>query len=354
MNQRIPPWVRIADILGNARARNASDVHLAAGLPPVMRVDGLLERTDETPVDPVELAEITEALLGARAAARVRDEGDVTGAWHDPAFGRIRVHAYCAGGHPAAAIRLLHRTVPSLESLRVPAAIGTLASQRHGIVVVAGPTGSGKSTTLAALIESVNAQSAQRVITIEDPIEYRHESRRSVITQREVGRDTPSFAAALRGALRSDPDVIVIGEMRDAETISGALSAAQTGHLVLATVHTGSAPQAVERVVDAFPDALRSQIRAQLANALIAITCQHLVPRAAAAGRRALVEVLLATGAVRQLIRDAKTHQLKNAMATGGRLGMQTLEQHAQELVRSGEVAAADLRPFLNDAEAAA
>jgi len=346
MNECLPASVRIGDAFALASARNASDVHMAAGLPPVLRVDGELEKTSQPPLDRRELREVARAIVGDEKLARLETDGDVTGTWTDSNLGRVRVHVYLADGAPAIAMRVLHRRPPSLEALQMPAVVATFAREQHGLVLVGGPTGSGKSTTMAALIDRVNADSARRILTIEDPIEYRHESRRSVLTQREVGRDTQRLSAALFGALRADPDVIVVGEMRDTDAIAAALSAAQTGHLVMSTLHTGSAAQTVERITDAFPDSAKHHIRAQLANALVGIVCQHLVRRSSSAGRRAAVEILIATDAVRALIRDGKPHQLNNAIATGGRYGMQTLAQHLNELLRTNEIERCEAERF--------
>lgn len=338
----LPPSIRIADVTALARSRNASDVHLTAGMPPVLRIDGELETTDQAALDSDELLDLARALLREEGVARLDAAGDVTEAFDDSHAGRLRVHVYAAERIPVIAIRLLHRGVPTFESLDAPAAISNLTRERHGIVVFAGPTGSGKSTTMAALIEEINQTQSRRIVTVEDPVEYRHQSRRSLVTQREVHRDTPSFADALRGALRADPDVVVVGEMRDGDTIAGALAAAQTGHLVVSTLHTASAPQSVERIVDAFAEAARHDVRSQLANVLVGIVCQRLLRRSGARGRRAAFEIMIANDAVRALVRDGKAHQLKNVIATGSRLGMQTLEQHLETLVRAREVDAAD------------
>jgi twitching motility protein PilT len=339
---RLPASILIADAIATARGRNASDIHLTVGASPVLRIDGELVRTDEWVLCAADLRDIAAALLGDDWLSRFQATGDVTNTWTDAAAGRMRVHVYAAGGDPAIAIRLLHRSVPTLEALHVPAVLGTLARAHHGILIFAGPTGSGKSTTMAALVDRINSESKRRVVTIEDPIEYRHESRNALVSQREVGTDTPSLDASLRGALRADPDVIVIGEMRDPETIAGALSAALTGHLVLSTLHAGSVAQTVERIVDGFPNALKHYVRGQLANALVAITCQQLVRQSPASGRRVVMEILVATDAVRNLLREAKTHQLDNAMIMGRRDGMQTMAQHFAEVVSCGEVDAGE------------
>ena len=336
--ETLPASIRLADVAALARARNASDVHLTEGMPPILRVDGNLEKTAHAPVDARELRDLARALLSEDGIGRLDAEGDVTGTYADSSAGCMRVHVYASGRVPAIALRLLHRNIPSLQALDVPPAVAGLAREQHGILIFAGPTGSGKSTSMAAFVDCINESSARRILTVEDPIEYRHDSRRSLVTQREVGRDTPSFSAAVRGGLRADPDVMVIGEMRDSATIAGALAAAQTGHFVISTLHTASAPQSVDRIVNAFTDDLRYDVRAQLANTLVAVVCQRLLRRGTPRGRRAAFEVLIATDAVRALIRDAKSHQLKNVMLTGSRYGMQTLEQHVELLLREREI----------------
>ncbi len=352
--RRSPASIRLFDAVHAARRRNASDVHLGADLPPVLRVDGSLERVPELPLSSDDLRDIAETLLTSDEIARLRIDGDLTMAWTDPDLGTMRAHLYGGERGLAVAVRLLDRKIPSLEGLHLPESLAALAGRERGIVILAGPTGSGKSTTMAALVDRMNAVSARRIVTIEDPIEYRHESRRSIVTQREVGRDTPNLQSAIRGALRADPDVIVVGEMRDAESMAAALTAAETGHLVLTTLHTGNAAQTVDRIVDAFAGSLQGQIRTQLAAVLVAVACQHLVRRAGGSGRRAAVELLFGTDAVRNLIRESKAHQLKNAMATGRRFGMQTLEQHVAELLRDREIDAAEARRFGIDDEGAA
>jgi len=340
--------IRLRDALHAARRRNASDLHVCATLPPIARIDGRLERLPGAPFSPEELEAVAASL--ATACSQTSCAGsEFSAAWQDPDAGLVRVHVFRASGSPAIAFRLLRDRTPALESLAVPAVVAQLARKEHGLAIFAGPTGSGKSTTMAALVARINESSARRIITLEDPIEYRHESARGVVSQRYVGVDTPSLGEALRGALRSDPDVIVVGEMRDGDAIAGALTAAETGHLVLATLHTGDAGKTVDRIVDAFASGSREQIRTQLARVLVAVVCQQLVRRVGG-GRVAAFEVLLATDAVRTLIREGKVHQLKNAIATGRQFGMQTLESHLAELVAAGDVEPDEARRFSSDA----
>ncbi|HTU82071.1 MAG TPA: PilT/PilU family type 4a pilus ATPase [Candidatus Acidoferrales bacterium] len=338
----IPADVRLRDVVTHARLVNASDVHLQPGCVPTLRVDGSLVGLDRALVTAAEMQSLVEARLSPAQHAALERAGDLSLPWTDEELGATRAHLYRAAGGYVVALRLLERDIPGLESLELPEAVERLATLDRGLVIVGGATGSGKSTTVAALVDRINASRACRIVTVEDPIEYRYRNRRSVISQREVGRDTPHFAGALRGALRADPDVIVVGEMRDADAMRVALTAAETGHLVVTTLHTGDAPQTIDRVVDAFSGPAAVQVRAQLAAVLAAVVCQVLVKRNGRDGRRAAAEILIGTDAVRNLIRDAKTHQLRNAIATGARFGMQTLGQHLEQLERDGSIDAVD------------
>jgi twitching motility protein PilT len=330
--------VRFADALHAVSARSASDIHLVPGLQPAIRVDGRLEYLNGSRLSRDEVDAIGLDMLGADGVARVERGEDVTRAWFGEESRALRVHGYRSSDGLALAMRVLTHEVPTLDSLHLPPVVASLAQRSRGLVIFAGPTGSGKSTSLAALIERINATSARRVITIEDPIEYHHVSRRSTIVQREIGRDAESYAGAIVGSLRADPDVLLIGEMREKETMAAVLTAAETGHLVFSTLHTGDAAGTIDRIVDAFAGSEQAQVRAQLSQVLAAVVCQRLVPRAGGLGRRALVEVLVATDAVRSIVRDGRTHQLRNAVLTGREAGMQTFEHHLSELVARGEV----------------
>jgi twitching motility protein PilT len=335
--------MRLRDALYAARRRDASDVHLCASLPPVARIDGRLERLPGSALTAPELETLARAIAASRDAER--EDEEFSAAWRDADAGLVRVHVFRSGGVASIVFRLLRDETPDLDALGVPAAVAGLTQREHGLVLFAGPTGSGKSTTMAAFVARINQTSARRIITLEDPVEYRHESAKGVVSQRHVGVDTPNLALALRGALRCDPDVIVVGEMRDAESIAGALTAAETGHLVLATLHTSDAGKTIDRIVDAFPSGNREPVRAQVARVLEAVVCQQLVRRSGG-GRRAAFEVLIATDAVRTLIRESKAHQLSNAIATGRRFGMQRLERHVAELLAAGEIDADEARRF--------
>jgi twitching motility protein PilT len=281
---------------------------------------------------------IAHTLLDDKAHQQFARIGDVTGTWYARGTGALRVHAYRTECGMTLAIRFLAKSIPTVESLHLPPVVASFVESVAGLLIVAGPAGSGKSTTLAGLIGHINRTQSKHIITIEDPIEYRHESSHSIVSQREVGRDVPSFVAGLYGALRSDPDIIVVGEMRDPATMHAALTAAETGHLVLATLHTGDAPQTVDRIIGVFTDGMQEQIRITLAQTLLGVVCMRLVLHAGGTGRRAAVEVLTATDAVRNLIRDGKTHQLRNVLSTSRQSGMQTLESHLCDLIADGEI----------------
>jgi twitching motility protein PilT len=336
--------------------RGASDLLLVAGEPPVLRIDGELVKTAGAPLAADEVSELVApyrrpADLEALAVRGAVDLSLQLGSGGGPGGGwRFRVNLHRQRGGAAAAVRALPPEVPTLAALNLPPEIAELVEPRRGLVLVCGPTGAGKSSTLAALIGEINRRRSAHVLTIEDPIEFEHADRRSIVEQVEVGSDAPSFAAALRSALRQDPDVILVGEMRDLETVSTAVTAAETGHLILSTLHTHDAPQAVHRIVDVFSAAQQQQIRQQLALALGAIVCQQLVPRIDRPGRVPAVEVLRANHAVRQHIRTGKLQHLATELTLGKSRGMISLEESLARLVRAGvidpeEAAARSARP---------
>lgn len=328
--------IHINDILAAATQVGASDVHLTVGLPPVFRRHGKLEvQAGWPPLTAATIDMLVQQILGPRWEEFVqRKELDL--AYSVPGLGRFRVNAFHQRGSAGAAIRLVGSAIRSLEELGLPPVVGELADQPHGLILVTGPTGSGKSTTLAAMIDRINERRSCHIITLEDPIEYLHHHKKSIVNQREIGSDSPSFASALRAALRQDPDVILVGEMRDLETVATAITAAETGHLVLATLHTGSAVQSIDRIIDVFPPHQQAQIRIQLADTLAGVITQQLLTRADGRGRVAAVEILIATPAVRNLIREGKTHQIVSLMQTGGRFGMQTMEMALKQLESRG------------------
>ena len=330
--------VTIEALLEECVNRNASDLHIQVGLPPMLRLDGVLRPITTYPILDAETVQqlIFATLDEDQQKILVKDkEFDYSFAFGD--LGRFRVNAFHERGNMAAAFRLIPNGIKSLEDLGLPAIVETFADHPHGLVLVTGPTGSGKSTTLAALIDKINSEKAVHIITIEDPVEFTHHSKRAVVAQREVHYDTFSFAAALRSILREDPDVVLIGEMRDLETIQAAITTAETGHLVFATLHTNSAAQSIDRIIDVFPAHQQSQIRAQLANVLNGIVSQRLIP-AIDGGRVCVTEILVANPAVRVIIREGKTHQLDMIMQTSVDQGMQTMDRELAKLVKSGTI----------------
>lgn len=329
---------RIEVLLEEVIKKKASDLHLQVGLPPMLRVDGALLAAPgaETLTDEAVEALIFSILDEDQKQILLKDkEFDFSFAFGD--LGRFRVNAFHERGNLAAALRLIPTEILSAEQLGLPPIVNKFAAYPRGLVLVTGPTGSGKSTSLAALINKINNEQSRHIITIEDPIEYTHRSKKSVIVQREVHYDTYSFSAAMRSVLRQDPDVVLLGEMRDLETIAAAITTAETGHLVFATLHTNSAAQSIDRMIDVFPPHQQPQIRAQLSNILMAICSQRLIP-AIGGGRIAAAEVLIATPAVRNIIREGKTHQLEAVIQTGAEYGMQSMDKTLAGLIHSGVI----------------
>ncbi|MCU1458448.1 MAG: type pilus assembly protein PilT [Actinomycetia bacterium] len=316
-----------------------SDLLLVVGAPPTIRVDGELRPIEGEPVlTPAFNDDLVHAALGPELSLRLKEERDIdfSFGWEDHA--RVRGNAFYQRGTVGLALRLIPSDIPSFAELGLPPIVEELANATHGLVLVTGPTGSGKTTTLAAMVKYISLHRACHILTIEDPIEFHHAHSRSIVTQREVGSDSESFARALRSALREDPDVLLVGEMRDMESIQAALNIAETGHLVLATLHTNDAAQAVNRIVDVFPPESQAQIRVQVAASLVGVIAQRLLPRIDG-GRVAAFEILMATPAVRTLIRDSKAEQLTNVISTGQRQGMVSLAASTQKLVEAGIVA---------------
>ena len=330
--------IRIETLLEECIRKNASDLHIQVGLQPILRIDGQLVAMANMPVlTPSMIEQLIFATLDeAQQKILLKDkEFDYSFAFGDIA--RFRVNAFHERGKMAAAFRLIPNHIVSINDLGMPAVVETFADFPRGLVLVTGPTGSGKSTTLAALIDKINRDKSVHIITIEDPIEFTHKSQRSVVVQREVHYDTFSFAAALRSVLRQDPDVVLIGEMRDLETIQAAITTAETGHLVFGTLHTNSAAQSIDRMIDVFPAHQQPQIRAQLANMLMAICSQRLVP-AVGGGRVCAAEILVANPAIRALIREGKTFQIDTAIQTGAEQGMQTMDRTLAKMVQAGTI----------------
>ena len=345
--QKVTP--KIETLLEECIRRKASDLHIQHGLPPILRVDGELVPISGQPALNDEMLKnlIFSTIDESQQQIYLKDkEYDYSFAFGDIA--RFRVNAFHERGKMAAAFRLIPNQIKSINDLGMPPVVETFAEYPRGLVLVTGPTGSGKSTTPAALIDKINREKSRHIITIEDPIEFTHKSQRSVIVQREVHYDTFSFAAALRSVLREDPDVVLIGEMRDLETIQAAITIAETGHLVFATLHTNSAAQSIDRMVDVFPAHQQPQVRTQLSNMLMAICSQRLVP-AIGGGRVVSAEIMVANPAIRALIRDGKTFQIDNAIQTGADQGMQTMDRTLAKLVQTGVISYDSAREYAVD-----
>lgn len=319
--------------------RGASDLHLTAGQPPRLRIDGSLANGDDGGVlEAADTLRLARSLLTGTQRRRLEEDDELDFSFEVQGLARFRGNCFRQRGRVAMSVRHIPPEVAPLEELGLPPILNHFAERPRGLVLVTGPTGSGKSTTLAAMVDRINRRRRGHILTVEDPVEFVHRPRRCIVNQREVGTDTRSFAAALKYALRQDPDVILIGEMRDPETIGAALTAAETGHLVLSTLHTNSAADSVNRIVDAFPAHRQAQVRGQLASVLEGVVTQILVPRGSAPGRVAAVEVMVCTAAVRAVIRDDKVHQVRSLMQAGRKHGMQTLNDALARLYLDGEV----------------
>jgi twitching motility protein PilT len=328
-----------AELLMEVVDRRASDLHMTAGAPPMVRVRGRLSPVEGYPVlKATDTREIVYSILSNAQRQKLENNWQIDFAYTIPGRARFRVNAYFQRAAVGAAFRLIPFEVTPLRSLGLPPAVAEFANRARGLVLVTGPTGSGKSTTLASLIDVINETREEHIMTIEDPIEFLHAHKKCIVNQRELGSDATSFADALTAALRQDPDVILVGEMRDLETISTAITAAETGHLVFATLHTQDTPQTIDRIIDVFPSAQQGQVRAQLSVALQGIMTQMLLPTADGASRCVATEVLVPTPAVRNLIREAKSHQIYSVLQTGGAHGMQTMDASLSQLVRAGKI----------------
>ncbi len=338
----------IEELVAKAKAEGASDIHLVCGLPPKYRLSGDVVNMADTPLTEEDCFAVARYLCGV-AYDEFERVGEFDGA-DTFAGNRCRIHLFKQQGVPSLALRLLREEIPVLENLNLPPAVAPLVDLHKGIVLVTGETGSGKSTTLAALIDCVNHRYYRHIVTLEDPVEYVYKPDKCVINQREVGKDTQSFAAGLRASLREDPNVILIGEMRDRETIETAITAAETGHLVFGTLHTGSASDAVDRIVQVFPEGAQTQIRLQLSMTLQAVLTQQLVPKKGG-GRALAAEFMLVTDAIRNLIRSGNTPQIANAIATSAAIGGQTMDQALVRLVRAGQITRETALHYAHDAD---
>lgn len=346
------PGLDLKALLVRALEVGASDLHLAVGRPPIYRVGGVLYPLPPEVMGPLTAADLRAllyAVMTVRQRAHYELERELDFAIQVDATQRFRVNAYHQKGQMAAALRAIPTRIPAFQELGVPAGVVELVDRPHGLLLVVGPTGAGKTTTLAALVDHINHARACRIITVEDPIEYVHEGAQATVDQREVGSDTADFPSALRYILRQDPDVILIGELRDHDTVSAALTAAETGHLVLATLHANDAIQTIERLIDVFPSAHQPQIRAMLSGSLLGVVSQRLLPRADGRGRVAAFELLLATPAIRNLIRESKMHQARSAMDSGRSLGMRSLDESLRQLYQADLVTYEDALRFATD-----
>lgn len=326
-------------ILEEARDLGCSDVHFTAGLPPIVRLHSAIRKLSGYPdcTEPL-IVNIINQITSIKHKNQISKGLDTDFSYTSATGYRHRVNVYRQRGYHAVAIRLLRDDIPTLSDLNLPAILGEFAMRPRGLILVTGPTGSGKSTTLAAMIDFINRQKNCHIITVEDPIEYVHTHKQAMVNQREIGQDVDSFAGSLRAALREDPDVILIGEMRDFETISAAVEAAETGHLVLSTLHTTGAAETINRIIDVYPPHSQGQIRSQLASTIVGVISQTLVPTADGKGRCAALEIMAATDAVCAQIREGKIYQIPNTIATGKKVGMFTLDQDLARLVRMGKI----------------
>jgi len=343
MKQKVDAMLRAAFEL------KASDIHLTVGVPPIFRVNGDLKRYGQDVLSPTDTEQMARAIVPEHMWTRFETDGELDLSYSLSGVSRFRVNVFKQRGCISLAIRIVPTKIPTLEELQLPDVLKKMVTKPQGLILVTGPTGSGKSTTLAAMIDYMNKTMRKHIITLEDPIEYVHKHGGCIIDQREIGTDTNNFANGLRAALRQDPDVILVGEMRDLETIQTAITAAETGHLVFGTLHTSSAPATIDRIIDVFQPEQQTQIRIQLATVLVAIISQRLFPRAQQNGRIAATEILINNAAIANLIRNGKIHQIPSIMQTNRALGMHTLEANIKELVQQGFIAKESVEPYLQE-----
>ena len=336
----------IEELLEAAVGKGASDIHISANLPPVFRIDGKLVRTNQEALTAENVESLVFPILNNEQRRKLEQDWELDLSYGIHGLGRFRVNVYKNNGTYAAAFRTINTEVPSFETLGLPAVVRKITEKPRGLILVTGPTGSGKSTTLASMIDYINETRNEHILTIEDPVEFVHKSKKSVVHQRELGQDTRSFANALKSALREDPDIILVGELRDLETISLAITAAETGHLVMGTLHTSSASQTIDRIIDVFPQGQQQQIRIMLSNSLTAVFSQTLLPKIAEngekKGRVMAQEIMVVNGAIANLIREGKTSQMYSAIQTGAQHGMQTLETALANLYKQKLISAED------------
>ena len=319
--------VNLRDLLQEMIDNKASDLHITAGVPPQLRVDGVIQGTDHDPLTPEVTQAVTYSVLNEEQQKRFEQDKELDFSFGVKGLSRFRGNVFMQRGVVSLAIRQIPYEIMSFRDLGLPQVIEDLSNRQRGLILITGPTGSGKSTTLASIIDKINSERRKHIITIEDPVEYIHQHKKCIVNQREVKADTDSFAQALKHVLRQDPDIILIGEMRDLETMSAALTIAETGHLALATLHTNSTFESINRIVDTFPSGQQSQVRAQLAFVLEGVVCQQLIPKSSGKGRTMVAEIMICTTAIRATIRDDKVHQIYGLMQAGQKYGMQTMNQ---------------------------
>jgi len=343
--------MNIFEIMETARRLDGSDIHLAVDLPPVVRVSGEIKKMDDDMLTPNSIKHIIREVLSDEQWEKLENTGEIDLAYEDRERRRYRVNIFRQRGSYSMVMRLIKTQVPNADDLMLPDAIKKLAEKKRGLILVTGPTGSGKSTTLAAMIDKINSEKSCHILTMEDPIEYIHQHKKSVINQREIGSDSLSYANALKASLREDPDVILVGEMRDLETISMALTAAETGHLVMSTLHTVGAVKTIDRVIDVFPPHQQQQVRMQLSTILQGVISQQLIPRANGKGRVAAFEIMLGVPAISNLIREAKTFQVTSVIQTGAVHGMVTMDSYILELCKKSLITMENALSFAIDKE---
>lgn len=340
----------IEQLIRVAIEQGASDIHITVASPPLLRINGRIHRLGEEKIIPETADAMAREVINSEALwQKYQEKGEIDVSYSQAGLGRFRVNVYKQRGSSCMALRVVSLKIPTIDEMHLPEVLKTIASKRRGLVLVTGPTGSGKSTTLAAMIDYINTTRDENIITIEDPIEFLHKHNKSVVNQREVGGDTQSFANALRAALRQDPDIIMVGEMRDLETISTAITAAETGHLVFSTLHTIGAASTIDRIIDVFPPHQQQQIKVQLSNVLEAVISQQLMPTADGNARVAAFEIMTATPAVRNLLREGKSHQLNTIIQTSQSAGMELMDNSMKRLYRNGQISLETLKKYAID-----
>lgn len=337
------------ELVNDAISIGASDIHITVGIPPTIRVNGELKSIGEVSLFPTDTEDLVRQALDKRQKERLEENGELDLSFSAQGIGRLRINAFKQRNSYSMAIRIVNLVIPSMEELGLPNIVKELSEKRRGLILVTGPTGSGKSTTLASMIDQINHERSGHILTLEDPIEYLHKHNKSIVNQREIGLDSDNFSNALRASLRQDPDVILVGEMRDLETISIAITAAETGHLVLSTLHTLGAAKTIDRVIDVFPPHQQQQIKTQLSSVLQGIVSQQLLPTKDNKSRVAAFEVLVGTPAIRSLIREGKTHQIQTMLQTGTKYGMETMDMYLLKLFKAGKISSDSLLSYAVD-----